>query len=154
MKQQYKIRRAKEEDGAAAFILIGALGYVDIERGGFDAVFKAIIARDDMAVLVAEDDSGRIVGLAAVSWRLQLRFAGLLVSLDELVVDSSLRGAGIGKALLDEVKALAAGVAQRGPMPWRLQLETRRTRESFQREFYAKNGFWEVDSALMRYASK
>jgi GNAT superfamily N-acetyltransferase len=154
MKQQYRIRRANEEDGAGAFTLIGALGYVDIDRGGFEAVFKAIIASDDMAVLVAEDDNGRVVGLAAVSWRLQLRLSGLLVSLDELVVDSSIRGAGIGKALLDEVKALAAGVAQSRLMPWRLQLETRRTRESFQRQFYAKNGFREVDSALMRCVSK
>jgi len=151
MKQQYGIRRAKDEDWATAFRLIRALGYVDINPDAFELVFKAVIARQDGAVLVAEDNHGRIVGLAAVSWRLQLRFTGMLVSLDELVVDSTKRGAGIGKALLDEVKGLAAGVSKPGLMPWRLQLETRRTRESYQRQFYEKNGFKEVDSALMRY---
>jgi len=153
MKQQYSIRRAKDADGAAAFGLIEALGYFDIDAGAFEPVFKAVIARDDGAVLVAEDDSGKILGLAAVSWRLQLRLAGLLVSLDELVVDAAARGTGIGKALLEEVKALAAGVAQPGLASWRLELETRRTRESYRRQFYEKNGFKEVDSALMRYFS-
>jgi GNAT superfamily N-acetyltransferase len=153
MKQQYKIRGARDEDGAAAFGLIAALGYGDVDRDAFESVFKAVIARADGAVLVAEDEAGRVMGLASVSWRLQLRLAGMLVSLDELVVDSGTRGAGIGKALLDEVKALAARVGERGLLPWQLQLETRRTRESYLRQFYTKNGFREVDSALMRYVT-
>jgi ribosomal protein S18 acetylase RimI-like enzyme len=153
MKRQYKIRRARDEDGVAALSLIAVLGYGDVDGDAFESVFKTLTARDDGALLVAEDDGGKIVGLATVSWRLQLRLTGMLVSIDELVVDSRTRGAGIGKALLDEVKAIASRVAEAGGMPWRLQLETRRTRESYLREFYAKNGFREVDSALMRYVT-
>jgi hypothetical protein len=33
----------------------------------------------------------------------------------------------------------------------RVELHTRRSRESYARDFYVKNGFVEVDSALMRW---
>src|SRR5262245_60323319 len=124
MNGQYKIRRAGDGDTAAAFVLMSALGYEALELKAFEFVFKSVIARENAAVLVAESDRGQIVGLAAMSWRLQLRLAGTLISLDELVVDPAMRGGGVGKALLDEVKALANRVAQPPGRGWRLQLET------------------------------
>jgi GNAT superfamily N-acetyltransferase len=150
MTSQYRIRPANDEDARAALSLMSALGYEVRDPDAFDSVFRAVIGRSDAAVLIAAANSGRAIGLAAVSWRPQLRLSGTLVSLDELVVDPTTRGLGVGRGLLDEVKALAARVA--GPeWTWRLQLETNRSRESYRRGFYVKNGFQEVDSALLRY---
>ncbi len=150
---QYRIRSANDEDALAALGLMSALGYKELDPDVFNSVFRLVIHRSDAAVLIAEADSGQAIGLAAVSWRPQLRLSGTLVSLDELVVDPAGRGLGVGKALLDEVKALAARVAEPG-RPWRLQLETNRSRESYRRGFYIKNGFSEVDSALLRYPAR
>ncbi len=98
-----------------------------------------------MRVLVAEDDAGRVVGLLALSYRAQLRLAGTLVTIDELVVAQRARGRGVGRALLDRAKTIATELGAT-----RVELSTNRARESFSRGFYTKNGFVEVGSAVMR----
>jgi GNAT superfamily N-acetyltransferase len=71
--------------------------------------------------------------------------AGLLVTIDEMVVAETARGAGVGARLLEHAKAEATRVGAR-----RLELHTARPRPSYERGFYVKNGFVEVDSAVMR----
>jgi GNAT superfamily N-acetyltransferase len=140
------IRNATEEDLDETLRLIEALGYPGLDRESFDGIFKAILHHPEMALLLAEDSLGRVVGLASISHRPQLRLAGILVSLDELVVADEARGQGVGRALLDQVKSIAKTLGAA-----RLELETNRARVSYQRSFYLKNGFVEVDSAVLRF---
>jgi GNAT superfamily N-acetyltransferase len=139
------IRRAARHDAAHAYRLLGALGYPDLDQAEFTNVFDALLADDTAVILIALSSSGQAVGLASLSYRPQLRLAGTLVTLDEFVIAEEARGRGVGRALLDEVKRVARSLGAR-----RLELETSRRRESYQRGFYLKNGFVEVDSAVMR----
>lgn len=140
------IRNATEADLDETLRLIEALGYPGLDRESFDGIFKAILNHPEMTLLLAEDSLGRVVGLASISHRPQLRLAGILVSLDELVVADEARGQGVGRALLDQVKSIAKTLGAA-----RLELETNRARVSYQRSFYLKNGFVEVDSAVLRF---
>ena len=140
------IRNATEADLDETLRLIESLGYPGLERETFAHTFKAILNHPEMILLLAEDSLGRAIGLASISHRPQLRLAGILVSLDELVVADEARGQGVGRALLDQVKSIAKTLGAR-----RLELETNRARVSYQRSFYLKNGFVEVNSAVLRF---
>jgi N-acetylglutamate synthase-like GNAT family acetyltransferase len=140
------IRKAAGADVGEALRLIEALGYPGLDRDSFARNFTAVLNHPEIIVLLAEDSVGRVVGLASISHRPQLRLAGILVSLDELVVADEVRGQGVGRELLDQVKSIAKSLGAR-----RLELETNRTRVSYQRSFYLKNGFIEVDSAVLRF---
>ena len=97
-------------------------------------------------MLIAEDSENRkVLGLASMSERPQLRLGASLVTIDEFVISEAARGRGVGALLLAEAKRCA--LARRAK---RLQLDTHRQRESYRRRFYVKNGFSEVDSAVMR----
>jgi ribosomal protein S18 acetylase RimI-like enzyme len=66
--------------------------------------------RDDTYLLVARDDDGRIVGsLTIVLYRIPTRLEG---TIQDVVVDESARGQGIGEALTREAQRIgeAAGV--------------------------------------------
>ena len=138
------IREAVIEDRGAIYGLLVELGYPGIDRGRFDKTFEQFLARDDLWLLVAERDH-RVLGLASMSERPQLRLAGSLVTIDEMVIGEAARGLGIGAMLLAEAKRRAKELGAR-----RLQLDTSRKRESYLRGFYAKNGLTEADSAVMR----
>jgi GNAT superfamily N-acetyltransferase len=140
------IRRAAESDLDEALRLLKELGYRDLERDSFAQAFAEALTHPEIVVLVAEDSNGRLLGLASLSHRPQLRLAGIVVTLDELVVDSGARGTGVGRKLLDEVRTFARGIAAR-----RLELQTNRSRESYKRGFYLKNGFVEANSAVLRW---
>ena len=139
------IRAAVQSDVEDAYRLMAGLGYPDLDRPAFQAVFDELLNRGDMTILLAENTSGRVVGLASVSHRPQLHLTGIVVSLDELVVSDEARGLGAGRELLDRVKQMAGELGAR-----RLELHTNRGRESYKRGFYPKNGFFEANSALMR----
>jgi GNAT superfamily N-acetyltransferase len=98
-----------------------------------------------MRVLVAEDANRRVVGMLSLSHRPQLRLGGTLVTIDELVVAERARGSGVGRALLRRAQDIASDTGA-----LRVELTTNRTRESYERAFYAKNGFIEANSAVMR----
>ncbi|HLG15786.1 MAG TPA: GNAT family N-acetyltransferase [Blastocatellia bacterium] len=143
--QDFTIREAAEGDFDAAYDLTSSLGYPKLDRAAFAATFAEVLQHPEMVLVVAELTDGRVVALASISHRPQLRLAGKIVTLDELVVAGDARGLGVGRTLLDEAKRLAARLDAR-----RLQLETNRARESYKRGFYVKNGFIEADSAVMR----
>jgi N-acetylglutamate synthase-like GNAT family acetyltransferase len=82
-------------------------------------------AAPDEEIYVAEDDDGRIVGLAG--------FYRAQNFLHSLYVDA--RGRGVGKALLDYVSAVADG-----PVALKVQLPNRRAQA-----FYAREGFIVVE---------
>jgi N-acetylglutamate synthase-like GNAT family acetyltransferase len=139
------IRRANESDLQAIFNLMAELGYPGLPSERFGETYDRVLKHPAMRLIVAEDDTGAIVGMASVNIRPQLRLTSDLVTIDELVVSGSARGGGVGRALLDHVKALAKKLSA-----GRLELETNRARESYRREFYVKNGFVEANSAVMR----
>jgi N-acetylglutamate synthase-like GNAT family acetyltransferase len=138
------IRPAVETDLQAAFILMNALGYTDLSLPRFVDTFHKVMSDPSTVVLLAEAD-GAVVGLATVSKRPQLRLTANLVTIDELAVAPEWRGQNIGHALLEKAKEIAGNPGCR-----RLELLTSRSRESYTRGFYVKNGFTEVDSAVMR----
>ena len=141
----FTIRRAVEGDVETAQQMIESLGYASICLDDFKRAFIETLNHRDSFVFVAEEGNGRGLGLMTVSHRPQLRLAGMLVSIDELVVIDEARGLGVGRALLHEAKQIAAKMGAR-----RLELHTNRGRVSYQRRFYVKNGFTEINSAVMR----
>jgi GNAT superfamily N-acetyltransferase len=141
----FMIRTAVEGDIETAFEMIESLGYVNIELDDFKRTYIETLRHRESRVFLAEDLHGRGLGLMTVSQRPQLRLAGILLSIDELVVIDEARGLGVGRALLNEAKRMAAKLGAR-----RLELHTNRGRLSYQRQFYVKNGFMEIDSAVMR----
>jgi N-acetylglutamate synthase-like GNAT family acetyltransferase len=138
------IRSANDSDAQAAFKLIAELGYADLSFARFTQTYRSVLENPAMMTFIAEVN-GDVVGLATVSFRPQLRLAADLFSIDEFVIADSVRGQGVGRRFLEHLKCVAnqAGAG-------RLELETNRARASYQRGFYVKNGFNEVDSAVMR----
>lgn len=145
MGEAMAIRRAKETDAESIFELLAALGYPAINRDCFESIFKTLLRHPETILLIAEDDGNQIIGLITMSHRPQLRLTGTLLSIDELIVSEVARGCGVGRTLLNEAKAIARSLGAE-----RIELHTRRTRESYRRQFYIKNGFTEVNSALLR----
>jgi len=141
------VRRARPGDSAPVLALIHQLGYQPDERS-YDEVFAQVVRHPEAAVFVATEGL-RVVGYLALSHRPQARLGGRLACLDELAVEATRRGAGIGSALLHAALDYAKSIGCQ-----RVELHTRRTRESFQRGFYAGHGFVEADSAVMRLALK
>jgi N-acetylglutamate synthase-like GNAT family acetyltransferase len=139
------IRPAVSSDATALLELLHELGYSDLDVDAHARAFALVLAHPEIRVLIAESESGRVIGLLTLSHRPQLRLGGTLVTVDELVVARDARGHGVGRALIVRAKAVAAEL---GAM--RVELLTNRTRESYSRGFYAKNGFFEVSSAVMR----
>ena len=139
------IRQAIENDVQAAFKLMAELGYSDLSLARFVETYQAVLEHPTMLLIVAEDENEKIIGLASISHRPQLRLTGNLVTIDEFVIAHEVRGKGVGRELLNGAIAMAMKVGAR-----RLELETNRARESYRREFYVKNGFVEADSAVMR----
>jgi GNAT superfamily N-acetyltransferase len=142
---EFSIREALATDEESAHQLIAALGYPDIALADFKKAFAEVLNHPDALVYIAESADARTIGLMTISYRPQLRLAGTLVSIDELVIADEARGLGVGGALLKEAKGFAARLG--AP---RLELHTNRGRVSYQRAFYVKNGFSESNSAVLR----
>jgi GNAT superfamily N-acetyltransferase len=139
------IRKATAADSETARALVGELGYGGLDADVFAGGFAAVLADPAQEVWLAEQD-GRVVALMSLARRPQVRLAGFVLTIDELVVTEAARGAGIGTKLLDFAKGEAVRIGAR-----RLELHTARGRPSYARGFYAKNGFVNVDSAVLRW---
>jgi GNAT superfamily N-acetyltransferase len=139
------IFRASAEHAEVARRLVGELGYGGLDAETFARGFAAVLAGPQQQVWLAER-RGQVDGLMSLSWRPQIRLAGAVVTVDELVVTEGARGAGVGARLLEVAKKEAVRLGAR-----RLELQTARMRPSYKRGFYAKNGFVEIDSALLRW---
>ena len=138
------LRLAGAGDLASVRALIEELGYTGIEPEAFAQGYAAVLADGGQRIWLAEL-RGALVGLMSLSTRPQLRLAGPITTVDELVVAEGARGVGVGKELIELAKREARRAGAR-----RLELLTARGRPSYARQFYVKNGFAEVDSAVMR----
>ncbi len=137
------VRAAELRDRDAVYALLRELGYA-VPVGEFERAYREVLGHPEMRVLVAEAH-GAVLGVLTLSHRVQLRLAGRIATIDELVVTAGARGAGVGRALLEEAKREARALGAQ-----RVQLQTNRARESYLRGFYRKNGFVEVPSATLR----
>ncbi len=138
------VRPATAADARPLQALVRELGY---EVAGFEGSLVRLAHANPTRVWVADEAAGEmILGMMSLSHTEQLRLGGLVVSIDELVVTAAARGGGVGAALVARAKKAARELGA-----VRLELHTRRTRESYMRGFYVKNGFVEVDSALLRW---
>jgi GNAT superfamily N-acetyltransferase len=101
------------------------------------ASYRAMVARmrisDGIRVIAASRD-GRVVGVMGVR-PMELLYAGRILQVDDLVVDSSERSGGVGQALLNWVKAdaLVQGRAE-------VHLDSALVRQDAHR-FYDREGF-------------
>ncbi len=141
-----EIRSARAEDASALESLLAELGY-NPTRADLEATLAETL-RDPSAAIRLGVANGRVVALATLTFRPRLGLGGVLATIEELVVSESARGGGVGGALLDDAIALARARRAR-----RLELMTNRGRESYARGFYAKRGFVEANSAVLRYAA-
>jgi GNAT superfamily N-acetyltransferase len=142
---RYTIRGARPEDAEDVRTLMAQLGYGELDPPTFIAGFGRVLSASNQSVWVAIDEQAHVVGMVSLSKRDQIRLAAPILSIDELVVADAVRGAGIGRLLLDQVKREAARFNAR-----HIELHTRRSRASYRRAFYTKNGFIELDAAVMR----
>jgi len=137
------VRRARPGDALAIRKLLKELGYAGDARAT-DETVSQVVKHPEAAVFVAVEGV-EVVGYCAVSCRPQMRLAGLLASVDELVVTEKRRAAGVGSMLLDAAIAHARSLHCR-----RIEVLQRRVRESYERRFYQERKFDEVDTAVLR----
>lgn len=137
------VRRARPGDALAVRKLLKELGYVADPRAT-DETVSQVVKHPEAAVFVAVEGV-EVLGYAAVSIRPQMRLAGLLASVDELVVTAARRATGIGSMLLDAAIAHARALQCR-----RIDVLQSRNRESYERGFYQGRQFTEIDSAVLR----
>ncbi|WNZ23490.1 GNAT family N-acetyltransferase [Leptolyngbya sp. NK1-12] len=150
------IRPAEITDAAAIFGILQALEWFPHLKSDAAAAseqmvchLNACLADNSHSVYVAEQigeqdteqADTKIVGYAAVHWLPYLLLPAPEGFISELFVDQNHRGEGIGSLLLAAIQAEAKA---RGCS--RLMLVNSRERESYQRQFYQKQGWIEREN--------
>lgn len=141
------IRSARLEDAHALAEFVRDLGeFSGVTREAPEVTLRrvrehlgVIVSSDRHSLLVAEKD-GNLVGYCSVHWLPMMSQLEGFIS--ELFVAASHRGEGVGTELLEAVKAEAR---TRGC--GRLHLENFRTKDSYVRSYYAKQGWHERTAA-------
>ncbi len=106
----------------------------ELDRGKLSVVFARGLSSDDQHFFCA-DRAGAILAFCSLSFRNSIKRQGPLAFIEELVVDESMRGQGLGGRMLDHAIAMAR---ERGcPV---IELESGSHREEAHR-FYLERGF-------------
>lgn len=132
------LRRARPGDATGVRTLIEHLGH-NPEPRGFAETFTQVVRHPEAAVIVLAEGV-RVVGYLALSHRPQIRLGGRIATIDELAVDPDHRGRGLGSALLEHALELVRGLTC-----VRIEVST-----GLAHGFFAKHGFIEVDSVVLR----
>jgi predicted N-acetyltransferase YhbS len=128
-----KVRPATGPDAAAIAALSGQLGY-PLDEATAQERFAAIDGDPRHLVLVAQDDSGAVVGWIHVMPKIML-LVSEVCEIGGLVVDENHRSAGVGRSLVAEAEAWARRSGYR-------ELTVRSdTRRSAAHGFYPAQGF-------------
>jgi GNAT superfamily N-acetyltransferase len=139
------IRSAEANDKARCLELLALLGRT--AGGSIDErapeVFDLLLDKGRGQVLVA-DEGGALLGLAAFSYNVAMRYGGEYCQLEELIVDPNARGKKVGVLL---VEAMLERASERGCSECGLYL-LESTEQN--RPFYEKCGFEHVGSELRR----
>ena len=110
-----------------------------------DALAEIISAPSNTVLLARDPDSGNIVGtLTLVIFRIP---TAVRAWIEDVVVDSSARGRGVGEALTQEALRIAKARGART-----IDLTSRQSREAARR-LYEKLGFAVRDTSVYRYGS-
>ena len=138
------VRAAEPRDLAAVTALVRELATsfepdADRVAAGFADLLASTAAGGAHGRLTVAEDEGRVVGYCLAAWHTTLHANGPAVWVDELCVDATRRGSGVGSALMADVEAWAA---RRGAVV--VALATRRAGA-----FYAGLGY-EESAAYLR----
>ena len=128
----FEVRPASLHDGIAVLSLLEDVGYYP-EPIGFAQTFRRSISDPSFLVRVAQDETGRILGVASLALRHQLGLGGLLASLDVLAVlpdlpksvARALRAATVGRARAMGAVRVLREANQHTPPPRASQLRAR-----------------------------
>jgi GNAT superfamily N-acetyltransferase len=155
VQSEITIRESRREDARAIASILRALGWFESINHEEPAETERRIMqhlelcrRDGCnTVLVAEAPGGGVIGYLAVHWFPNV-MRGMEGYISELFIHPSATGMGAGSRLLAAINDCAR---ERGCK--RLLLMNRRSRESYQRGFYAKHGWEELrDGAFFTFA--
>lgn len=106
------IRTATPDDADALFRMAGQLATSAIvERGAFETSLSAILADPNHVLLVAESDAG-VVGYVHALVHPAFHANGNVTWVEELHVDSDLRGHGLGHRLMAAMEEWAEATAR------------------------------------------
>ena len=112
---QAQIRPARSSDADAVFVLLSELeeSYLP-DRAAFDVTFESFVYGDEQALLLVAELGGAVVGYALATITRLLYTNGTSGQLQELVIESSAQGIGIGSVLVESVEreCRARGVRQ------------------------------------------
>lgn len=138
-----EIRQAKAADTPDVARLMKQLEtFAHGEVGpGVEGRFKFMLTLSNFNVCVAEEDE-QVIGLITASLRPTLWHAGPVALIDELIVDQTARGQGVGKALID---AIVVWARKRGASE--IEVSTEQDNEAAQ-AYYLRHGF-EHESVLL-----
>ncbi|HEX2015569.1 MAG TPA: GNAT family N-acetyltransferase [Solirubrobacteraceae bacterium] len=106
-----QIRSVSDEDFEAVSDLLGELGRPAVTPSTHSAclgVFAAQLADPSCDHLIARDDDGRAVGFCSLHFRGRLNQPTHEAWIPDLIVTEGARGAGVGRALLEEARRRAA----------------------------------------------
>ena len=142
----FAIRPARFPDASALADLLREVGWFEFinfqtsaaATANIESQLAESLADESHSVYVGVDDTGQVTGYISVHWLAYLFMPGPEGYISELFLRPAARGQGLGSALLETVKAEAL---ERGA--YRLNLLNNKHRESYEREFYQKQGWQE-----------
>ncbi len=134
------IRDLRPKDSSWLPPVIDAFGYKPPPN--LQQLVEMVLACPQARCFVAERD-GQPLGYALTVQRVALCYQCAPVWLEELAISPEATGQGIGSVLLQHCEQYARELGAD-----QLVLTNRRTRESYQRSFYAKRGYKELDAAV------
>ncbi|BAY10122.1 GNAT family N-acetyltransferase [Calothrix sp. NIES-2098] len=143
------IRKATESDAQAIAQILQELGWFAwLDSTSPQTTIRQIQqhitqchANDSHSIYVAENAETQVVGYVAVHWLPCPFLPKPQAYISELFIHKAYRGKGIGKRLLETVTSEAL---MRGCLL--LMLHNHKERESYQREFYRKQGWIEREN--------
>jgi GNAT superfamily N-acetyltransferase len=107
-----RVRAARGEDFERVAALLELAGRPPLDRATHDdaeAIYERQVHDPDAHHLVAEDDSGRVVGFCGLHFRRRLNHATEEAWVAELFVLENARHHGVGRALVEEAERRARG---------------------------------------------
>lgn len=138
------MRPAEASDLPVVTELLVHLGYT-LENSLFDQVFYQALMDKSLHIFLAAENV-QCLGLITLRTQVCLRLAGTLATIEELVVHPRARGLGIGSYMLEWAKTTAKDM-----QAVRLEVAISTSRQSYERQFYLKNGFSLARSRLYRW---